>query len=316
MPPDQRKPSPSVVGEQLITKKGVFGIVQGHQDRHLAINPKTGGLFVGVGSSGNIGVEPEVKAAIQRFDPDGTNQTTFASGTRNPTALAFQPGSGDLYAVVQERDGLGDNLVPDFLTRVEKGAFHGWPHAYIGHNPQPGFASLRPHKVQASVTPDLLFQAHSSPAPTASSMRANSSRRNIAATCSSSCADRGTGPSRCLALWDGRPAAARRTSQFYAALHSKAPRKARLVLRADRRSGILYTSHERRASRRPFRHLSSPVTGRRRFGARPGDAGAGAARPPCELQEQGLRGAQGRHRLDRHLPHQRRDPARRAAARA
>jgi glucose/arabinose dehydrogenase len=162
VPPDQRKPTPSVVGEQLITKKGVFGIVQGHQNRHLAIDPKTGGLFVGVGSSGNIGVEPEVKATIQRFDPDGTNQTTFASGTRNPTALAFQPGSGDLYAVVQERDGLGDNLVPDFLARVEKGAFYGWPYAYIGHNPQPGFASLRPDKVQASVTPDLLFQAHSS----------------------------------------------------------------------------------------------------------------------------------------------------------
>jgi glucose/arabinose dehydrogenase len=162
VPPDQRKPSPSVVGEQMITQKGVFGIVQGHQNRHLAIDPRTGALFVGVGSSGNIGVEPEVKATIQRFDADGTNQTTFASGMRNPTALAFQPGSGDLYAVVQERDGLGDNLVPDYLTRVEKGAFYGWPYAYIGHNPQPGFASLRPDKVQASVTPDLLFQAHSS----------------------------------------------------------------------------------------------------------------------------------------------------------
>jgi glucose/arabinose dehydrogenase len=162
VPPDQRRPSPSVVGEEMITKKGVFGIVQGHMNRHLAVDSKTGALFVGVGSSGNVGVEPEVKASIQRFDPDGSNQATFASGLRNPTALAFEPSTGDLYAVVQERDGLGDRLPPDYLTRVEKGAFYGWPYAYIGQNPQPGFAKLRPDKVKASVMPDLLFEAHSS----------------------------------------------------------------------------------------------------------------------------------------------------------
>jgi glucose/arabinose dehydrogenase len=162
IPPDQRKPSPSVVGEEMITKKGVFGIVQGHMNRHLAIDPKTNALFVGVGSSGNLGVEPEVKASIQRFDPDGTNQTTFASGLRNATALAFEPATGDLYAVVQERDGLGDKLPPDYLTRVQKDAFYGWPYAYIGPNPQPGFASLKPEKVKAAVKPDVLFEAHSS----------------------------------------------------------------------------------------------------------------------------------------------------------
>jgi glucose/arabinose dehydrogenase len=162
VPPDQRKPSPAVVGEEMITGKGVFGTVQGHTNRHLAIDPRTGGLFVGVGSSGNVGVEPEVKATIQRFDPDGANQATFASGLRNPTALAFEPGTGDLYAVVQERDGLGDRLPPDYLTRVEKGAFYGWPYAYIGQHPQPGFANLKPDKVKASIDPDLLFEAHSS----------------------------------------------------------------------------------------------------------------------------------------------------------
>ena len=162
VPPDRRKPSTAVVGEEMITKKGVFGIVQGHSNRHLAIDPKSGGLFVGVGSSGNIGVEPEVKATIQRFDADGSNQFTYASGMRNATALAFQPGSGDLYAVVQERDGLGDRVPPDFLTHVEKGAFYGWPYAYIGQHPQPGFAKLDPRKVKASKTPDLLFEAHSS----------------------------------------------------------------------------------------------------------------------------------------------------------
>jgi glucose/arabinose dehydrogenase len=162
IPPEQRKPTTSVVGEAMITKKGVFGIVQGHANRHLAIEPKSGALFVGVGSSGNIGVEPEVKASIQRFEPDGSRQTTFASGMRNPTALAFHPGTGDLYALVQERDGLGDKLVPDFMTRVEKGAFYGWPYSYIGQHPQPGFASMRPDLVKASVVPDLLFEAHSS----------------------------------------------------------------------------------------------------------------------------------------------------------
>jgi glucose/arabinose dehydrogenase len=162
VPPDQRKPVPGAYGAEMITKKGVFGIVQGHQNRHLAIEPKTGALFVGVGSSGNLGVEPEPKATIQRFDADGSHQMTYATGTRNPTALAFQPETGDLWALVQERDGLGDNLPSDYLIRVQQGGFYGWPYSYIGNHPQPGFAKLAPDKVAAAVTPDLLFQAHSS----------------------------------------------------------------------------------------------------------------------------------------------------------
>jgi glucose/arabinose dehydrogenase len=162
VPPDQRKPVPGAYGAELLTKKGVFGIPVGHQNRHLAIDPKTGGLYVGVGSSGNVGVEPEPKATIQRFDADGSNQTTVASGTRNPTALAFHPQTGELWAVVQERDGLGDNLPSDYLIRVQQGGFYGWPYAYIGKHPQPGFAQLAPDKVEATITPDLLFQAHSS----------------------------------------------------------------------------------------------------------------------------------------------------------
>jgi glucose/arabinose dehydrogenase len=162
VPPGERKPLPGAYGAQLITKKGAFGIVQGHQNRHLVIDPKTGALFVGVGSSGNLGVEPEPKATIQRFDADGTDQTTFASGMRNPTALAFHPRTGELYAVVQERDGLGDRLPPDYLVRVQERGFYGWPYAYIGKHPQPGFANRAPEKVDAAITPDLLFEAHSS----------------------------------------------------------------------------------------------------------------------------------------------------------
>ncbi len=162
VPPGERKPVAGAYGATMITKKGVFGIVQGHQNRHLAIDPKSGALFVGVGSSGNLGVEPEPKATIQRFDADGSNQTTFASGMRNPTALAFHPQTGELYALVQERDGLGDQLPSDYLTRVQQGGFYGWPYAYIGKHPQAGFANLAPDKVNATITPDLLFEAHSS----------------------------------------------------------------------------------------------------------------------------------------------------------
>jgi glucose/arabinose dehydrogenase len=162
VPPDQRKPVPGAYGAEMLTKKGVFGITMGHQNRHLAVDPKTGALYVGVGSSGNLGVEPEPKATIQRFDADGSNQMTVASGTRNPTALAFHPQTGELWAVVQERDGLGDNLPSDYLIRVQQGGFYGWPYAYIGKHPQPGFANLAPDKVEATITPDLLFQAHSS----------------------------------------------------------------------------------------------------------------------------------------------------------
>ncbi len=145
----------------------MFGIVvMGHANRHLAIDPKTGGLFVGgVGSSGNIGVEPEVKASIQRFDSDGRQLGRLCvEGLRNrDRTRASRPDTGDLYAVVQERDGLGDNLVPDYMTRVTQGAFYGWPYSYVGHHPHAWLrAAASPDKVKAAVTPDLLFQAHSS----------------------------------------------------------------------------------------------------------------------------------------------------------
>jgi glucose/arabinose dehydrogenase len=84
------------------------------------------------------------------------------SGTRNATALAFHPQTGELWAVVQERDGLGDLLPSDYLIRVQEGGFYGWPYAYIGKHPQPGFAALAPEKVEATIAPDLLFMAHSS----------------------------------------------------------------------------------------------------------------------------------------------------------
>jgi glucose/arabinose dehydrogenase len=160
VPPDQRKPDPVMDGQKLVTARGVFGIVQGHANRDLEIGPN-GRLYVGVGSTGNLGVEPEPKATIQRFSSDGKDQTTVASGVRNPVGLAFHPDTGELWATVQERDGFGDHLVPDYLIRVQEGGFYGWPYAYTGNNPQPGFAAMAPDKVTASIAPDLLFEGHS-----------------------------------------------------------------------------------------------------------------------------------------------------------
>jgi glucose/arabinose dehydrogenase len=150
------------LGAKLLTRSGVFGEAQGHENRPLLIDAKTGALIVGVGSAGNLDVEPEPKATIQRFDADGSNQSALTTGMRNPTALAFEPHGGELYAIVQERDGLGDDLPSDYLTHVQAGGFYGWPYAYIGKHPQAGFADRAPEKVNETITPDLLFQAHSS----------------------------------------------------------------------------------------------------------------------------------------------------------
>ena len=159
---ERHNPLHGFARQELITKRGVFGVIRGHANRPLAIDGNTGQLFVGVGSMGNVGIEPEVKATIQRFAPDGTGQVTFVSGVRNTCGLAIHPDTGELWAVVQERDGLGDRLPPDYLVRPELGAFYGWPYAYTGQHPQPGYADRAPEKVASSKAPDLLFEAHSS----------------------------------------------------------------------------------------------------------------------------------------------------------
>ena len=116
-----------------------------------------------IGSEGNLEVDPAPRASIMQFDIDGSGGRVFASGLRNPVGIAFQPGTGNLYATVNERDGLGDGLVPDYLTAVTDAGFYGWPYAYIGPNPQPGYADRRPDLVQRTLVPDVLFQSHSAP---------------------------------------------------------------------------------------------------------------------------------------------------------
>ena len=147
----------------LLSAPDAFGPVQGHITREVAIDPKSGAIYVGVGSMANLEEgEPPMKATIQRFDADGKNQVTFASGMRNVTGMDFEPKTNTLYAVVMERDSMGDELVPDYLTAVAAGDNFGWPYQYIGGNAQPEFSN-KGLKLAAAKVPDVLFEAHSAP---------------------------------------------------------------------------------------------------------------------------------------------------------
>jgi len=133
----------------------------GHFTRDIAFAPN-GDLFLTIGSAENLGEDPLPRASVQKVNADGT-LSTLASGLRNPVGIAFYPGTDDLYVTVNERDGLGDGLVPDYLTRIAEGDFFGWPYAYTGKNPDPDYGAKRPDLVAKSKTPDLLFQSHSAP---------------------------------------------------------------------------------------------------------------------------------------------------------
>ena len=146
-----------------VTAKGALGGTQGHRTRNVIVAPDGAALFVAIGSRSNVAEDDMPRATIQRFSIDGTHQETFARGLRNPVGLAFYPGTEDLYTVVNERDGLGDGLVPDYLTRVRAGENYGWPYAYLGPHPDPDYGAKRPDLVAATATPDLLFEAHSAP---------------------------------------------------------------------------------------------------------------------------------------------------------
>jgi glucose/arabinose dehydrogenase len=145
-----------------VTPDGHFGDIAGHIAHEVAIDPKTLEVYVGVGSASNLAEEAPVKATIQRFNLDGTGGTTFAIGLRNVTGMDFEPTTGALYAVVMERDGMGNELVPDFLTRVDEGDNFGWPYQYLGGFVQPEFKD-KGLKLAAAKLPDVLFEAHSAP---------------------------------------------------------------------------------------------------------------------------------------------------------
>lgn len=151
-------------GEKIADLPG--GGYRQHWTRNVIAAANGNQLYVSIGSRSNADEEPLPRASVIVMDLDGSNQEIWASGLRNPVGLDIHPVTGDLYTTVNERDGLGDDLVPDYLTRIQQGEFFGWPYAYL----QPswldprqtqGNQSKRPDLAAQTQTPDVLFQAHS-----------------------------------------------------------------------------------------------------------------------------------------------------------
>jgi glucose/arabinose dehydrogenase len=148
-------------GARTRVTKDSFGARSYHITRDIVFG-RDGTLYVAIGSANNVGEEPPPQATVQQVLPDG-HMKTFATGMRNPVGIAFRPGTDDLYVTVNERDGYGDELPPDFFTRVGEGDFLGWPYAYDGPHPDPQFGAAHADMVAKSKTPDVLFHAHSAP---------------------------------------------------------------------------------------------------------------------------------------------------------
>jgi glucose/arabinose dehydrogenase len=136
----------------------------GHYTRTLAFSKDGQHLYISVGSSGNIEIETDQRrAAVLVCDPDGKNSRIYASGLRNSVGLAVEPVTGAAWSAVNERDELGDNLPPDYLTSLKDGGFYGWPYSYIGGNVDPRIQPQRPDLVAKAIIPDVLLGAHVAP---------------------------------------------------------------------------------------------------------------------------------------------------------
>jgi len=158
------------VGQTKITTPGKMilslpaGGYNNHWTRNLHINSKGDKIFVSVGSGTNVadhGMDVEKRRAnILEINPDGSGERIYASGLRNPAGIDVQPGTGVVYTVVNERDELGDDLVPDYLTSVKDGGFYGWPWAYFGQHEDPRLKVKRPDMVKKTITPDFALGSH------------------------------------------------------------------------------------------------------------------------------------------------------------
>jgi glucose/arabinose dehydrogenase len=135
-----------------------------HWTRNIIANADNSKIYVSVGSGSNVGengMEHEVRrAAVLEINPDGSGEIIYASGLRNPTGLALEPGTNVLWTAVNERDGLGDDLVPDYVTSVKKGGFYGWPYAYFGQHEDPRMKGQKPDLVKKTIVPDIAVGAH------------------------------------------------------------------------------------------------------------------------------------------------------------
>ena len=136
----------------------------GHWTRDIVFSPDGKKMFVSVGSRSNVYENPNEnetdRAAVLEFNPDGTGRRVFASGIRNAVGIAIHPETGALWGSVNERDGLGDDLVPDYITRIKEGGFYGWPWYYIGPNQDPRHQGKHPELRDKVIVPDVLLQSH------------------------------------------------------------------------------------------------------------------------------------------------------------
>jgi glucose/arabinose dehydrogenase len=159
-------------GQTSITAPGeevtkLPAVVNHHWTKSLAASPDGAKLYVGIGSNSNIGERgmsvEEDRAVIWEVDAATGANRIFVSGIRNPTALAFEPSSNQLWAVVNERDELGAELVPDYLTSVREGAFYGWPYSYWGKHIDPRVHPQKPELVKTAIAPDYALGSHVAP---------------------------------------------------------------------------------------------------------------------------------------------------------
>ena len=142
-------------------------VINHHWTKSLTAGPDGSRLYVGIGSNSNVGergmgVEQD-RAVIWEIDRQSGMHRTYASGIRNPTALAIEPRTQRLWAVVNERDELGPQLVPDYLTSVRPGAFYGWPYSYWGQHVDPRVRPQDPEKVESAIAPDYSLGSHVAP---------------------------------------------------------------------------------------------------------------------------------------------------------
>jgi glucose/arabinose dehydrogenase len=151
----------TIVGDIPSGREQVGG--GGHWTRDLEFSADGKVLLVAVGSRSNVSDDASEKrrANILAFDPDGKNERVFASGIRNPVGLAKHPQTGQLWTSVNERDLLGDHLVPDYITHVEEQGFYGWPWYYLGPTQDPRHQGKHPELKDKVIVPDVLVQSHS-----------------------------------------------------------------------------------------------------------------------------------------------------------
>jgi len=164
---------PFTPGQTKITVPGVkvidlpAGLINHHWTKDLTASPDGSKLYVGVGSNSNVqerGPEAETgRAAIWEVDPKTGAYRLYATGLRNPNGLTFYPGSNTLWTVVNERDELGPNLVPDYMTSVRDGGFYGWPYSYWGRHVDPRVRPQHPELVARAIVPDYGLSSHVAP---------------------------------------------------------------------------------------------------------------------------------------------------------